>query len=118
MAAAGMVPTTDFIARDVNHVFQYFPDKSPQEHAAIASNSLPNVTPSVDPSPPLLHMMDPSWPPHLPQAELLYHLVDTFFGSVPLAHRVIHRPSFMASLLEPPSSRKFPQVFHFNLYFG
>ncbi|KAG9002104.1 hypothetical protein FRB93_011877 [Tulasnella sp. JGI-2019a] len=50
------------------------------------------------------------WPPNIPPLELLRHLADTVFNSVPLASRIIHRPTFMASLSLPPSSRDFPHV--------
>ncbi|KAG9039774.1 hypothetical protein FRB95_007201 [Tulasnella sp. JGI-2019a] len=53
-------------------------------------------------------MIDPSWPDKIPPPELLHHLVDTFFTCVPHANRVIHKPTFMNSLLEHPSHLSFP----------
>ncbi|KAG8882844.1 hypothetical protein FRB97_007668 [Tulasnella sp. 331] len=50
------------------------------------------------------------WPLNIPPPELLHHLVETVFNSVPLASRAIHRPSFMTSLTKPPSSPEFPHV--------
>ncbi|KAG9038131.1 hypothetical protein FRB95_002571 [Tulasnella sp. JGI-2019a] len=50
------------------------------------------------------------WPINIPPPELLYHLVDTVLTSVPLANRIIHRPTFMANLEKPPSSLDFPHV--------
>ncbi|KAG8882853.1 hypothetical protein FRB97_007677 [Tulasnella sp. 331] len=69
------------------------------------------------PPDPVLHMWHGStdvstnvWPPNLPPPELLHHLAETVFSSVPLATRVIHRPIFMASLALPPSSPRFPHA--------
>ncbi|KAG8997274.1 hypothetical protein FRB95_003580 [Tulasnella sp. JGI-2019a] len=50
------------------------------------------------------------WPLNIPPRELLHHLVETVFHSVPLASRAIHRASFMKSLQQPPSSNDFPHV--------
>ncbi|KAG8846766.1 hypothetical protein FRB96_001791 [Tulasnella sp. 330] len=50
------------------------------------------------------------WPLNIPPPELLYHLAETVFAAVPLANRVLHRPTFMASLAYPPSSHEFPHV--------
>ncbi|CAE6458019.1 unnamed protein product [Rhizoctonia solani] len=48
------------------------------------------------------------WPTRLPAPDLLHHLVDVFFTCYPLAHYLLHRPTFMASLLLPPRSPAFP----------
>ncbi|KAG8763820.1 hypothetical protein FRC11_011891 [Ceratobasidium sp. 423] len=48
------------------------------------------------------------WSPRLPAPDLLHHLVDIFFTCYPLAHYLLHRPTFMASLLLPPRSPAFP----------
>ncbi|KAG9000053.1 hypothetical protein FRB94_005682 [Tulasnella sp. JGI-2019a] len=50
----------------------------------------------------------PGWPLYVPPPELLHHLVETFFDSVPHAARLIHRQSFMSLLATPPSSKQFP----------
>lgn len=96
--------------QDINHVFRQFPDTAtPGEAQHRASFSIPTPAPSSsDSSLPGLDMMDPAWPPNIPGKELLSHLVDTFFACCPHANRVLHRPSFMAILLEPPTSDKFP----------
>ncbi|KAG8892315.1 hypothetical protein FRC01_014232, partial [Tulasnella sp. 417] len=51
-----------------------------------------------------------NWPLNIPPPDILYHLVETFFSSVPLATRLIHRPSFMANLQKVPTSPDFPHV--------
>ncbi|KAJ7631110.1 hypothetical protein FB45DRAFT_990906 [Roridomyces roridus] len=55
-----------------------------------------------------LEMVWPHYPPGLPNAELLRHLVEVFFVFHPHANRVLHYPSFMASLTLSPSHPKFP----------
>ncbi|KAF5375247.1 hypothetical protein D9758_000182 [Tetrapyrgos nigripes] len=50
------------------------------------------------------------WPPNLPGAELLKHLVDAFFVFQPHARRLFHYSTFMACLALPPSHPKFPSV--------
>ncbi|KAG8886060.1 hypothetical protein FRB97_007936 [Tulasnella sp. 331] len=72
-----------------------------------SDSTAPNQPYSFTP-PPLFQIIDPSWPEKIPPPELLHHLVETFFACVPHAHRVIHRPTFMNSLLEHPSSFNFP----------
>ncbi|KAG8857248.1 hypothetical protein FRB96_005923 [Tulasnella sp. 330] len=50
------------------------------------------------------------WPRNIPPPELLHHLAETVFNAVPLATRIIHRPTFMASLALSPSSPAFPHA--------
>ncbi|KIO22768.1 hypothetical protein M407DRAFT_27721 [Tulasnella calospora MUT 4182] len=51
-----------------------------------------------------------AWPPGLPPPAVLYHLVETFFASVPLASRLIHKPTFMVALRQLPTSLDFPHI--------
>lgn len=51
-----------------------------------------------------------SWPLNIPPPTVLYHLVGVFFNSVPLADRLIHKPSFMVGLSQVPTSPEFPYV--------
>ncbi|KAG9047466.1 hypothetical protein FS837_002180 [Tulasnella sp. UAMH 9824] len=51
-----------------------------------------------------------SWPLNIPPPMVLYHLVDVFFDSVPLADRLIHKPTFMVGLRQVPTSPEFPHV--------
>ncbi|KAH7931095.1 hypothetical protein BV22DRAFT_1101451 [Leucogyrophana mollusca] len=48
------------------------------------------------------------WPPHLPNPDLLRHLVETFFAFHPHSTRLVHMPTFMASLSLPPTHPDFP----------
>lgn len=109
--------TANHLVQDVNLIFQYFPDtvQTPeQRHAAAANTGVPGTTTQPTPSPPtqhpLLNLIDPHWPEHVPKPELLHHLAETFFACVPHAHRVLHKPTFMSSLLLPASSSKFPST--------
>jgi hypothetical protein len=51
-----------------------------------------------------------TWPSRLPPPDILHKLISKFFASVPLAFRIIHRPTFLASLSYDPSSPKFPAL--------
>jgi hypothetical protein len=51
-----------------------------------------------------------NWPPRLPTPDLLRHLLHTFFVSHPHASRLLHRPTFMASLDHPPNHPNFPTL--------
>ncbi|KAG8963640.1 hypothetical protein FRC05_004574 [Tulasnella sp. 425] len=51
-----------------------------------------------------------SWPLNIPPPMVLYHLVEIFFNSVPLASRLIHKPTFMVGLRQVPTSSEFPHV--------
>ncbi|KAG8918539.1 hypothetical protein FRC00_012373, partial [Tulasnella sp. 408] len=62
--------------------------------------------PTAGPSQMTIH----NWPLNIPPPDILHHLVETFFSSVPLATRLIHRPSFMANLQKVPTSPDFPYV--------
>ncbi|KAH9846804.1 hypothetical protein C2E23DRAFT_743274 [Lenzites betulinus] len=48
------------------------------------------------------------WPKNLPGSPFLRHLVDAFFTFTPIASRMFHAPTFLASLSLPPSHPKFP----------
>jgi hypothetical protein len=49
-----------------------------------------------------------SWSSKLPQPDALRKQIDVFFACVPLATRLLHRPTFMASLSYHPASPFFP----------
>jgi hypothetical protein len=51
-----------------------------------------------------------NWPERLPNPTLLAHLVETFFSCHPHAVRLLHRPTFVASLQLPPSHADFPAL--------
>ncbi|KAG9009730.1 hypothetical protein FRB90_008175 [Tulasnella sp. 427] len=105
--------TANHLVQDVNLIFQYFPDtvKTPEQRQSSTSHTgTQNISPIPSPPTqrPILNLIDPNWPDRIPKPELLYHLVETFFACVPHAHRVIHKPTFMSSLVHPAASKKFP----------
>uniref|UniRef100_A0A0W0EXY3 Xylanolytic transcriptional activator regulatory domain-containing protein n=1 Tax=Moniliophthora roreri TaxID=221103 RepID=A0A0W0EXY3_MONRR len=53
---------------------------------------------------------DPSWPRRLPNHDHLKHLLTAFLQHHPHATRLIHVPSFMASLSFHPTHPRFPAV--------
>lgn len=57
-----------------------------------------------------MSLTHPAWPMYLPPPELLNHLVDTFFTSLPHASKLLHRGQFMASLAQAPNSPNFPST--------
>ncbi|KAF8527964.1 fungal-specific transcription factor domain-containing protein, partial [Hysterangium stoloniferum] len=52
----------------------------------------------------------PSWPARLPTPELLEHLVDVFFASLPHASRIFHKETFIRSLSLQPTAPGFPET--------
>lgn len=56
----------------------------------------------------ILDILPSAWPSSLPPPVIVYHLVETFFTSVPLASRLIHKPTFMVNLRQVPTSPDFP----------
>ncbi|KAF8603668.1 hypothetical protein BDV93DRAFT_508306 [Ceratobasidium sp. AG-I] len=62
------------------------------------------------PNPFALPILNNGWPPSLPPRPLLFHLVDLFFTCYPNSRRVLHRPTFLSQLLEPPTSPHFPFI--------
>jgi hypothetical protein len=69
-------------------------------------------TESTSPSPPApnLSLIFPNYPENLPHPELLFHLIDVFFSSVPFATQLLHKPSFLTSLSYPPGDARFPHA--------
>lgn len=72
----------------------------------------------IDPTPVTPPMSEPGtfdltrdiWPLNIPPPDTLQHLVEVFFSSVPLASRLIHKPSFMINLQQVPTSPEFPHI--------
>ncbi|KAI0321367.1 hypothetical protein OF83DRAFT_1100013 [Amylostereum chailletii] len=56
----------------------------------------------------LTALIQTGWNPDLPDPTELERYVDVFFKADPCASRVLHRPSFMASLRLPPKQPNFP----------
>ena len=108
----------DYVRVSLEHEGHTAVDRPPNlvsAHAGISFNRRPlgvpmwlPPTPDHLPSNLATTMIDPSWPPNLPPMETLLHLIDIFFSYVPHAHRILHRPTFMESLLNHPSSDQFP----------
>ncbi|KAF8496657.1 hypothetical protein JB92DRAFT_3225901 [Gautieria morchelliformis] len=57
---------------------------------------------------PFMDLLFSGWNPELPEPVVLSRLVDIFFRCDPCGSRILHRPSFMASLAYPPSHPEFP----------
>ncbi|KAG8891634.1 hypothetical protein FRB99_003441, partial [Tulasnella sp. 403] len=95
---------------DTRVIFTHFtdgpPGPTPASPPVIAT--LPGANPGSTGSLNSYAVLEPNWPNNIPPPELLHHLVDTFFTCVPMATRVLHKPSFMTGLLESPTSLKFP----------
>lgn len=86
----------------------------PQPADILASSFEPSYHPSTSMTPdysaysPENELLWSSWPEELPPPNVLNHLVEVFFSSVPLATRILHKPTFFASLMHPPRSPQFP----------
>jgi hypothetical protein len=106
----------------VVHDYQKIPDLGGLHALAEAAQSSMSINNSSDSSSPPLDVSGStssssstptelqwlSWPPDLPSPHILAKLVEVFFNSVPLASRLLHRPTFMLSLSLNPTSSKFP----------
>ncbi|KAG8989191.1 hypothetical protein FRB90_002375 [Tulasnella sp. 427] len=83
---------------------------SPWDMAGIEFTPITPPMPTDGTPPSTFELTADIWPLNIPPPETLYHLVETFFASVPLASRLIHKPTFIASLQLIPTSSKFPHV--------
>ncbi|KAG8940390.1 hypothetical protein FRC04_005274 [Tulasnella sp. 424] len=103
-----------------SHGLQAYPE-SPAVGQRAPSGATDVLSPSFDASdspgrifsPPtagLSQLSHQTWPLNIPPPDLLHHLVETFFASVPFAARLIHRPTFMTNLQQIPTSPDFPHV--------
>lgn len=81
------------------------PNATYERTDTLSTQSLGNTTTNLS-----QQLLRSDWPSHLPQPDLLYHLVDIFFNCYPHARYLLHRPSFMTSLMLSPKSPKFPHV--------
>ncbi|KAJ7631002.1 hypothetical protein FB45DRAFT_793800 [Roridomyces roridus] len=57
---------------------------------------------------PLMDLLFLGWNPDLPDPNTLNHYIDVFFKCDPAGSRVLHRPSFLASMHLPPRDPGFP----------
>jgi hypothetical protein len=71
-------------------------------------SSIPSRSTTPIFSPPVETILWPNYPPNLPPLDLVFHLVEVFFTSVPYASHLIHRSTFISSLTFPPSDSRFP----------
>ncbi|KAG8694242.1 hypothetical protein FRC08_008608, partial [Ceratobasidium sp. 394] len=100
-------------------------DKTRNTQSPSSSGSPPELQPFFIPSPLFdedgqpdldfsmgyeLPLITDDWPATLPPKQLVLHLVDLFFNCCPNSRRILHRPTFLMQLLEPPSSPRFPFV--------
>ncbi|KAJ7706078.1 hypothetical protein B0H17DRAFT_1035536 [Mycena rosella] len=102
-------PESQFLDKDMDILTATLSQsRSPPLEAFISSagvTSSPGSSPSSSSG---LEMIWPNYPPGLPKPDLLRHLIEVFFVFHPHANRVLHYPSFMASLALSPGHPKFP----------
>ncbi|KAF9452684.1 hypothetical protein P691DRAFT_803806 [Macrolepiota fuliginosa MF-IS2] len=81
---------------------------SPQQPIRSGSES-PELTTAPQPgSDPFMDLLFSGWNPDLPDPNTLNHYVDVFFRCDPCGSRVLHRPSFLASMRLSPRDPGFP----------
>jgi hypothetical protein len=78
------------------------PARTPVDSLSGSSKASPYVPPDTE------SLIFPNYPQNLPAPELLFHLIDVFFTSVPFSNQLIHKPTLLASLNCPPGDRRFP----------
>ncbi|KAJ7225441.1 hypothetical protein GGX14DRAFT_420493 [Mycena pura] len=66
------------------------------------------ANPSQSSPDPLMDLLFLGWNPDLPDPATLNHFIDIFFKCDPCGSRVLHRPSFLASMHLPPRDPGFP----------
>ncbi|KAI0361291.1 hypothetical protein OH77DRAFT_1544576 [Trametes cingulata] len=77
----------------------------------LSHNDTSSIPTSYTDSPPSdfgKEVTNPGWPKNLPSYPFLRHLVEAFFNFTPTACRLFHAPTFMCSLLLPPTHPEFP----------
>ncbi|KAJ6604750.1 hypothetical protein DFH09DRAFT_1123717 [Mycena vulgaris] len=102
-------PVAQFLGSDMDILAPAFSQSQSPSLGDFISPAVVNSSPGSSPrSASGLEMIWPNYPPGLPKPDLLRHLVEVFFVFHPHANRVLHYPSFMASLTLSPSHPKFP----------
>ncbi|KAJ7293658.1 hypothetical protein C8J57DRAFT_1269605 [Mycena rebaudengoi] len=81
------------------------PDSEARFRSDSGSPDLRTIASSPDP---LMDLLFLGWNPDLPDPATLNHYIDIFFKCDPCGSRVLHRPSFLASMLLPPRDPGFP----------
>lgn len=109
-------PLSDLAAISLPHaslsIMQMASPKNPESHIRSPTRTPENVLntnvlhgPAVDPFMDLLFL---GWNSDLPDPATLNHYIDIFFKCDPCGSRVLHRPSFLASMHLPPRDPGFP----------
>ncbi|KAF8168009.1 hypothetical protein B0H34DRAFT_814905 [Crassisporium funariophilum] len=85
------------------------PDDSPETRFRSSSGSpeLQNVSVKSNPDP-FMDLLFSGWNPDLPDPATLDHYIDVFFRCDPCGSRVLHKPSFLASMHLSPRDPGFP----------
>ncbi|KAF7966072.1 hypothetical protein HWV62_40230 [Athelia sp. TMB] len=81
---------------------------SPESRLRLSTRSPEVTTNSAKETEPFMDLLFSGWNPDLPDPAVLDHYIDVFFRCDPCGSRVLHRPSFMASMLLPPRDSGFP----------
>ncbi|EIN14198.1 hypothetical protein PUNSTDRAFT_58483 [Punctularia strigosozonata HHB-11173 SS5] len=74
----------------------------------IMDTGRPESRSEADSPQPFMNLLFSGWNPDLPDPNVLMHLVDIFFKCDPCGSRILHKPSFMASLRLHPKDQGFP----------
>ncbi|XP_006454415.1 hypothetical protein AGABI2DRAFT_214436 [Agaricus bisporus var. bisporus H97] len=81
---------------------------SPQHVGRNDSSSPELATATKSTTDPFMDLLFSGWNPDLPDPNTLNHYVDVFFRCDPCGSRVLHRPSFLASMRLSPRDPGFP----------
>jgi hypothetical protein len=63
-------------------------------------------------------LASPNYPPNLPPPELLFHLIEVFFTSVPLSNQLLRKPTLLMSLDYARDDSRFPSIALFHAICG
>ncbi|KAI0330575.1 hypothetical protein GY45DRAFT_1250588 [Cubamyces sp. BRFM 1775] len=89
-------------------VHQLSPDSTGSlPRGSTSSPELRQVTRQSVPDP-LMDMLFAGWDPDLPDPDTLDHYIDIFFKCDPCGSRILHRPSFLASMHLHPKDPNYP----------
>ncbi|KIO22764.1 hypothetical protein M407DRAFT_27718 [Tulasnella calospora MUT 4182] len=108
LATSTPSPTSNSISGSISIGALLVPPKEWDAPLIGAFTAAPPTSPAGSPG--SYELTTDIWPLNIPPPETLYHLVETFFSSIPLATRLIHKPTFMARLRQVPTSPEFPHV--------
>ncbi|KIJ45623.1 hypothetical protein M422DRAFT_29742, partial [Sphaerobolus stellatus SS14] len=112
--AAYATPRTSHYSPTPDHDALFRMQSSSLTNPGLVHDAYPQLTVASNASTPGSDFMQdmygqwPSWNPKLPSPEMLHHLVEVFFNSVPHAARILHKDSFMTSLSMSSNDPRFP----------